>query len=111
MAAFPVIHDERRRAEEARRLREIDEAKQREIESARRLDNNRWRRFKELSQQLEELHAAERMIEALAHRKEDDASGVVAWARTRLEREREALTDPQTIASEIGRIHEWTYRD
>ncbi|WP_138513379.1 RWP-RK domain-containing protein [Maricaulis alexandrii] len=109
-AAFPVIHDERRCAEEAWRLREIEEAKQREIESARRLDNNRWRRFKELSRQLEDLDAAERMIDALAQREGNDAAGVVAWARTRLESEREALTDPQTIASEIGRIHEWTYR-
>jgi hypothetical protein len=51
------------------------------------------------------------MINALARWEGDRASDAVAWARTRLERERDALTDPQTITSEIDRVHEWTYRD
>jgi hypothetical protein len=105
----------KRREEE--RVRAEEAARQAKERSRRRIDDNRWRRVRELACAWEEADRLRRFIaavEMLAASCGDPGSDVsewLSWARARADAMDPLCGSAADLVSETLEVNEWTYRE
>lgn len=119
MAAFPALEEIRAEREEQRRQSEFAAREQRERESARKLDDARFKRLLKLASAWREAELARAFLSALQERLPHDTPPVagtevadwLAWAERRIEKHDRLSSDPGSILQSIAEVSLWSYSD
>lgn len=119
VAAGPLLVQQRKDREAAERERQLAEKHRYEEQQRRKRDANRWRKFRELAQDWQELAVVRDFLTELRSMDTDSAAEIdgrrveewIAWAEDWLQ-----LADPTAngvdgIFKEVATVTDWTYRD
>lgn len=115
--AEPILAERRRKREEEERQRRESERRRWEEEEFRKLDANRWRRFREFATRWQEVELLRRFIDAIEARGPIIGSAPgghsleewTAWAREWLQRHDPISDGAEGVFQDVAKVRSWTF--
>lgn len=119
LSAGPLLADQRREREEAERVRQAAEQERQEERRRLKKDDNRWRRFVDISKQWRDAELAREFLAELrkAEMALDDkfdsrtVGDWIRWVEGRLETDDPLNHGASAIFRSVASVNEWNYRE
>lgn len=112
-AVASVAAQERAKLREAEQRRWEEEQRRAAVQRARKLDDNRWRKVREMAAAFEEADRLRRFIAAVEERYRaeptEKAAKWVGWARDRLTEFDPLANGPEPVLAATEQVTEWSY--
>lgn len=118
--AGPLLVQQRREREEADQRRRAEEHRRYQEAEQKRLDDNRWRHFVEVSERWRQADNAHRFLAALEQQNWKAIEAVpgsrsisdwITWARDRVARFDPLTGGAADVFRQVSEVASWTYRD